>query len=862
MNDMPPGIYDITDKTYIRPADRIDELVGSEDQLFGKYAEHFSGIIWNVKHDLRNTNLIIGVWKDDPTSPASFWSITQLDYENLRINWTMPVDGRVVIYSVRPFVGVAIIHTQDTPSTTWTIVHNFGTLDVIYTCWTGGTIITPVSAQTLDNNTVELTFAMPVAGSCVMIIADPEMNPSIHVDWTNIYNLPSGFPPSPHTHTSEEIIGSGLNITTFAGYPVEDFVMKRGIGLTVAPLEVRPGTDPAEYQVPAIYMPDPIYYQFGDSDGTIKVLRTIAVSTGNHPLFVVKDPDTHEARLDIHPVLRKIQLTGNFIHNPSVPDDMVKVDTNYNIRLVLGSGLYARAEDNNTLKLSLSSGAGNIFTRAVMLPGDEWDIMSPLLDIQGNYILGVYETDPNPRTIKTAQTNHVPITTPPFDTLDQVFEVKGDRFMELSGRVINDSLDFTEDHFIWNDTVMKDLLDVPVPAPANTDAIYWDTSDNTYLMKTPASGGWAYIKFNPNTRTSYTYGIVMSSATYEHTAVCGGSIYAIHEIAGGAFELLSATFSSIPIWTWQNVTTFATEPMPVVSSGGKLRFRVQGDFLYLLNTTLNSFSVYSISGSMKLWEKPMPKPVRDFDLWPDGYASFCCEGEDSLQVTDQPAQNYVFTLRKSIDHDMGDCHLIAIRDDGSGALGIYPPNIIQYSTESYQNPTSLYKTGKLILWLKPPFTWQVPLLWSQMLSMTWDSYNIDSFDDVRIGFFPGESPTMPPTLYWWTGTSFTPFPAVDLPTLGQPLTAVNNIQLLAGEKLSYALYIRKDPVRAVEGGGFITHNFTVTYTDAGLMYPVPIGGTSNNTDHLEVHCAPGAIKIINTLGRTLNGMKVVITPAM
>lgn len=857
-----PTIYDITDKTYIRPADRIEELLGSDDQLFSKYAEHFSGIVWNVPHMLRNTNLIIGVWKDNPANPASFWNITQIDYENLQINWTMPVDGRVVIYSVRPFVGVAIVYDQTTPSMTWTITHNFGTTDVIYTCWTGGAIITPVSAQTLDTNTVELTFAIPVTGTCVMIIADPDLNPSIHVDWTNIYNLPSAFPPMPHTHPVSEIIGTGLNVTTLAGHPYTDFVLTTDIGVDVAPLEPVPGTSPVQYQVPPSYLPSNILYQFGDSDGVISVDKVITVSSGNHPLFVTKNPYTKTAQLDIHPVLRKIQLQGNFIPNPSVPDDAVKVDSNYNVRLEIGAGLAAKAEDNNTLKLSLAAGAGATFTKATMAPGEDWDIVSPLLNIQGGYTLGVYETEQTSPPVNTTVTNHVPITSPPFNSLDQVFEVSGDRFIELSGRTISDVLDFTDDHFIWNDQVMKDAYNVPIPAPANVDAIYWDTSDNTYNMRVPGAGSWSYIKFNPSTKTSYTYGIVMASATYGHTAVCGGSIYALHEIAGGAFELLSDVFSSIPLWSWTNVVTFATDPMPVVSSGGKLRFRIQGDFLYLLNTTVNSFSVYTISGAMKLWEKPMTKQIRDFDLWPDGYASFCCEGEDSLWVSDQPVQNYAFDLRKSIDHDMGDCHLIAIRDDGNGALGIYPPNIIQYSEEGYQNSVSLYKTGSITLWLKPPFTWQVPLLWGQMLSMLWDPYDISPYDDVKIGFFPGESPTMPTTLYHWTGTAFTPFPASALPTVGQPLTAVNSIQLVTGDKLSYALYIHKSPSRATEGPGYITHNFTVTYTDAGLMYPVPIGGPFNNTDHLEVHCAVGAVKIINTLGRTLGGLKAVITPAM
>ena len=487
---------------------------------------------------LRNTNLIIGIWKDDPTNPASYWNITQIDYENLQINWTMPVDGRVVIYSVRPYVGVAIVYDQSTPSDTWTITHNFGTTDVIYTCWTGGAIVTPVSAQTIDTNTVELTFAFPVAGSCVMIIADPEVNPSIHVDWNNIYNLPSAFPPMPHTHPSSDILGDGINITTFGGYPITDFVMTSQVGVKVAPLEVRPGTDPVEHQVPAIYMPDPIIYRFGDSEAVIPVVQTKAVSTGTHPLFVVKDSINKIAYLDIHPVLRKLNLEGNVVHNPSVPDDAVKVDTNYNVRLIIGEGLSAIAPDNNTLKISLASMAGATFTRPVFLPGEEWDITSSLLDQQGGYTLGVYETDPNPPTSNTTQTNHVPITTPPFNSLDQVFEVKGDRFMELSGRTISDVLDFTDDHFIWNDTVMKDSLENPIPAPANVDAIYWDTSDNTYVMRIPSTGSWSYIKFNPNTKTSYTYGIVPASSTYEHTAVCGGSVYALHEEVHLSYYLL------------------------------------------------------------------------------------------------------------------------------------------------------------------------------------------------------------------------------------------------------------------------------------------------------------------------------------
>lgn len=857
-----PGIYEVTDKTYIRPADRIDELLGSEEQAFGKYVGHFSGAVWNVPHKLRSTNLLIGIWKDDPQNPASYWNIQQLDYENLQINWTVPVDGRVVLYSVRPFVGVAIVYEQTTADTVWTITHNFGTQDVMYTCWTGSTIITPVSAQTLDNNTVKLTFAFPVTGTCVMVIADPEVNPSIHVDWTNIYNLPTSFPPSPHTHPVTDITGDGIDITTLGGHAVEEFVLQNEVGKKVAPLQPRVGTDPVEYEVPMDYMPNPILYNFGDSDGVVSVTRVIAQSYGDHPLFVTKNPVTKEANLDIKPVLRKIKLAGNYVINPGIPDNTVRIDDTYSLRFMVGAGLSAKAEDSHTLKLSLASGAGATFTRAVLNPGEEWDILSPVFDVQGSYILGLYETSLPPSPILTAQTNHIPLTSPPLDDIGMVFDVTGDKILKLSGRVTEDTVDYSDDHFIFEDQIMTDGGN-NVTAPEGTDAVYWDTSDNTYIMRNPllSNNGWAYKKFSVTTKSSYLYGSVLNPATYEHTTVAGAYIYALHDLGSSGFELLYALFSDIPIWAWTNAATFSTSAMPVVSSGGRLKFRIQGDLMYLLNTTLNSFAVYSISGGIKMWEKPLTQVAEDFDLWPDGYASFCLEGEDSLWVTDRPVQDYDFSLRKSIDYGMGGCRAFAIRDDGKGALGVVNPNIIRYSSVSHMNTVTAYKTGETVLWLREPYMWKVPLTWSQMLSMNWEGYDIGAYDDVRIGFFPGGSATLPSTLYTWDGMNFSPFPASDLPVFGQPLSTVNSIQLVTGDRLSYAIYIKKSTEKAFERGGII-HNFNVTYKNAGLMYPVPIGGPYNTSDHAEVQCASGAVKIINTLGRTLNGLKLVATPAI
>lgn len=866
---MPPGIYDITNKTYIRPADRIEELLGSEEQAFGKFAKDYSGITWAVNHKLRNTNLLIGLWKTDSLNPASFWQIQQIDYENLIINWTAPVDGRIVIYSVRPFTGVAIVHNQTTPSLKWTILHNFGTTDVIYTCWTGGTIITPVSAVTLDNNTVELTFTFPVIGTCVMVIADPEQSPSVHIDWKNIYNLPTGFPPSPHTHDATEITGDGLDITTFGGYAAEEYVRHKQVGTKVAPLQPKGGTtDPVEYEVPPAYMPTPLPFIVGDSDGYMTAVKMTFLSSKKHPLFVIKNPTTKEAVIDMQPVIRQVDISGNLIANAGVSDNAWKASTDYLTKLEIGPGLIAYLSNANTLKLSLAAGAAATFTRPVFNAGDEWGITDSVFNIPGGYTLGIYESI-NGSGSSSVSLDNIPLMSPANSNLNITFDVKSQteesQFLELTDdRVTQDQMDFTDDHFIFEDEVMIDAGGSPVTIPTGIDAIYFDPTDNTYVLRipsTPAGFSWSYHKLNPLTKTSFVWGVAPSASTYEHTAMCGGVIYALNPLSPSGFELLSAVANTIPLWSWTTEGTFLTETMPVITSGGRIRFRVLDDYLVILNTTVNTLAVYQISLGVKISEKILPRVAVDFDLWPDGYASIIFKDEDSLWVTNQPVWTADYTFRPSIDNRMAGCTSFAIRPNDLGGLGLVEPNLVRYSMISKQNPTDFYRTGEVTLWLRAPYCLQVSPLWSQLLNITWEDYDISAYDDVRIGFYPGDAPTLPDTLYTWTGSAFVAFPASDLPTVGQPLTAINTIQLMTNEKLSYAIYIKKGKKRALEKG-YIVHNFTATYTNTGYMHPVPFGGPSTSSDHLEIQCGVGAIRIKNTLGRNLQGVKLVATPAV
>ena len=151
--------------------------------------------------------------------------------------------------------------------------------------------------------------------------------------------------------------------------------------------------------------------------------------------------------------------------------------------------------------------------------------------------------------------------------------------------------------------------------------------------------------------------------------------------------------------------------------------------------------------------------------------------------------------------------------------------------------------------------------WSQVLAMTWKDMDISPYDDIRIGFYPGDHPTLPATLYSWDPSNgFEPFDSADLKHIGQPIDIVDTMQLLGDTTLSYAIYISKHKAMALHQG-FLTHNFLVRYKTADRMYPVPISGPSLG-EHVLVKCGVGALEVTNNLNRTLDGLKLVVVPAV
>lgn len=172
-----------TTKTYGRPTDRwpddLEEEPGAEQCKSQGYVGWFSGTNWYVKHQLGNTDLIVTVWIDENSFPASpyMYSVQQLTDTYLHIRWagTEPVRGKVVIYSLCDTSPVSdIIFRQDTPEEVWTIPHSMGTdfTQVLTSFWFDGLRIDPLYI-TADEVSLTATFSTPCVGVACIVRIDP-----------------------------------------------------------------------------------------------------------------------------------------------------------------------------------------------------------------------------------------------------------------------------------------------------------------------------------------------------------------------------------------------------------------------------------------------------------------------------------------------------------------------------------------------------------------------------------------------------------------------------------------------------------------------------------------------------------------
>lgn len=854
-----PGIYDLTDKTYIRPNDRIEESVLEE--LFKKFVGIFNGDKWYVKHDLHSTNLLVGLWKFDVTNPAAFYKIEQLDYDSLVVHWTMPVLGKCVLYSIRPFIGVSHIHEQTTPDTVWTITHNFGTEDIIFSCWDDNDMyVVPSDTKLIDNNTIELIFPLPVTGRAVLIITDPSSSSGFIVNWNQIANTPDCYPPCEHTHFAKDIIDLG-DISSFSGHTVEDFVLKKEVGTVVPPLEPESTANPHPV-VPRRFLPAflPVWYQ--DSAGSIRALKLIADDTGESPLYFSKNVLTEEATLRIRYVVRRLWMMGNVTYNAFMPDKCVEASSDYLIRIEVGPGLMATARDRNTLYLDAAAGAAKSFQRISLLAGQEWSITDPIFDKMGSYTMSVYETEPSP-TIGTSESRHIWGKT----TIGDAFAVYGDDMTEIggtNGNVTSDKVIHEDHHFVYNDREVLTPGGTLWVAPDDVDAVYYDPANRWFIVRSSLTNAYVFRAVRPATQDILPYNTCNKADLPGTSTICGGMMYMMEDDGAGGFRVLRDAPSNMPVWSWTVHATFPGEPLPSVVSAGRIIFRCNMEYTVVLNTEMNTMAVYKNSTGTRLSEKPLPQVAKDFELWDDNYVSIAFDGVASLCRTDRPVWDLDYKFEASIDLSMGDSSYFAIAMDGyGGSLGVKEiPSHFWFAPIVRRDLTKVYAHGETTLWLLPDVAWHISPLWAKVWDLFWEDYDISVYDDVRIGFYPGgKFYSMPPILYKWTGTSFgSTFPSSDLATNGQTLAELSNLELPGDLDFSYAIYLKKDRVNVLKSG-HIVHNIHCTYQEATMMYPIPLGGPSN-PDHLLVKCTPGTIILSNTLGRDLTGLKLAVTPVV
>lgn len=853
-----PGIYDITDKTYIRPNDRIEESVMEE--LFKKYVGVFSGDKWFVKHDLQSTNLLIGLWKFDATSPAAFYKIEQLDYNSLIVHWTMPVVGKCVLYSIRPFVGVSHIHEQTTPANVWTITHNFGTEDIIFTCWDDNKVhVVPTETRVIDKNTVELVFPSPVTGTAILIITDPSASSGVLIRWDQIGDKPDCYPPCEHKHSASDILGMA-NIETFGGHAVNDFVLKSDVGKVVPPLEPE-GTGNPQRVVPRRYLPSylPVWYQ--DSDGVIRALKLIADDKGESPLYFSKDATAEEATLKIKHVVRRLWVTGNITYNTHMPDKCIEASSDYLMRLRIGPGLFASADDRNTLYLDAAAGAAKVFQRLSLADGQEWAISDSIFSKMGSYNLSLFETEVSPTT-GTSQSKHVLGKS----AVGDAFVVYGDDMTEISdaaGRTTSDKVIHDTDHFVFNDREILKSDGTFLASPSNVDAVYYDPANRWFITRSVSGVTYIYRVVRPSTKETLPYNVCAMSDLPGPSTISGGMMYMLESDGANGFRVLRDAPSNMPSWSWTVHATFPNDELPSVMSTGRIVFKSSMQYTVVLNTEMNTLTVYDNATGTKLHEKSLPQVAKDFDLWEDNYISISFDGVSKLCTSTTPISDPSYSFVASIDLSMGDCSCFAIAQDGiGGALGIKPtPGHCWFAPIVCKDKTPLYAYGETTLWIQPDTAWHVSPLYAKVWDLSWEDYDTSVYDDVRIGFYPGTFYKLPDVLYKWTGSSFgSTFPSNELATQGQTLDEVANLELPGDSDFSYAIYLHKSKEFVLKAG-HIVHNLLFTYKDASMMYPVPLGGPTN-AGHLLVKCTPGSIVLSNTLGRELTGLKLSVTPAV
>lgn len=844
-----PGIYDITDKTYIRPADMIDESL--QNQIFQKYAGDFSGKEWWIPHKLESTNLLVELWKYDQLSPAAYYLVSQLNSNNLLVKWTMPVTGKAVVYSVRDFVGVSMVYKPPLTSQVWTIYHNFGTRSILVDVWADdGTNVVPTSQVAVDDNTLEITFNQNYMGTAVLLVVDPKLSQAITLGWDQIVGVPTEFPPSPHTHGSTDM---SSDTEKFKGKTIDEFVLASDVGVNVAPLEKTSLADPTP-RIPERFLPLVSNMKISDANGSMTA-QEFYVDSSKTPLYIQKQVSQKKTILSLHPVVTKTVFLGNLIPNPSLPHQEWQASSDFLTRLKLGKGLEGKLTDQNTLELSTQQGLSRRFTKTSLNVDDEWTIKDIVFDSMANYSLNLYETYADP-TEQQGESLHVKGVI----DVNAVFQVTGSPMLSLFNNNLSASTTAIANHFVCGEDYLSDGYQT-LTAPSYADALYYDSVHRRYITRSNLGDNYAYYTIDTLLREVKPLAIVSTLGFPVYNTVVSGYLYTIQSSVSGNMQLLSTRFDDVPLLNWSLTTDFPNEILPPVG-GGTLIIRITGSVLYILNTGFNTLHAYSRTSGVKLYDLALPKLAKSFDVWPDHYISMSFVGEPTLYISLTPGNIAAVppSFVPSVDMRTGSSTQFVLAEVGNGSMSIMPDGKLWWAQLSSVSNQAIYATGTCTAWLKTSGAWTVNNLWSLVTYIEWENYDLYGFDEVKIAFYPGVHASLPSTLYYWDGTGFVGFPAIDLPLLGQPIDVVKTMTLQSNDVLSYVLYLKREGNRAFQPA-FITQNFVCKYRQANIALPVPISGTGKYEAAL-IKCVPGLVIIKNTTGHNLLGVTLVAVPAL
>lgn len=829
-----------TQQTYSRPADRWPEEQSTGILTKQKFVGLYFGTTWAIHHNLGSTNLIVDVWVDTSTPGLRYVSVDQPTSKDLVIKWLAPCRGKVTIYAITEVAGISTTLDQLTPATLWVLPHSLGTDNLIADVWVDNKKIDP-QYITAYADRIELEFSTACVGKVCLLNADPTVDPDLRIRFSQIFDAPSTYPPSQHTHASKDI-PLAQDADKLGGVAASDYLRITDIGSKVVPL------DPATQRMDLKYLPSACPVRIYDTDGSIDA-DVLAVDNQSTPLFVekIKTGLKKIGRLSMQPVVRFLQVLGNVKTTPTL-GSRLNASTNWDLRLVAGDGLLCTVLDGNTIRLDAPSIVPKIFRRDTpLVNGASWTITDPVFTPPGQQLLTAYEYIESPGDGQ-AESNHISAQF----ALDTVFDSQGDTILQLNNDKLQTVIDVEDSHMIYEDKLISSYI-----LPFLAKDLFYDSSLDAFLAVVDES-------------TMYKFYIVDAQATpYPTTAlyrgvnksdvpglfdIRGGTLYAVRATGTNEIEVVATSMTALPVVNWTVVATITGSAFPPTLTQPHI-VRVDAGYLYFYNRSLNELTIYPLStpSNAAAYTHYPPFPGLGFNLWPDGFASFTTSAAAGATMkTTEPLASPTTEFVPGQEANIGGALHLGLST--TKALGVNSNMSLVFSPTAYQQHIKTYKTGAQLVWLRSAYAIPFSATWSSVYDLDWEATDLSGFSDVKVAFSLTPSTDMPTTVYKWDGTTFRPFSIKNIGIEGQSLDIIKTIKLPGNTTLSYVLYFKKtDPLTT----GFVQNNIKFTYKITNVHAPISFSKDGDNKT-LQLIMPQGKCVITNNMGRDVKGLSIVV----